>query len=1123
MENDAEEVVSIVDSFGLMNIDEEKISSIKRGDFSSLDEEFSDLLIVDNNSEQKLHSLEDILMKYVNKEDESEFWSCLREKELSPLLLEVLCFLLLEKESSIYNHGVIIYSILLSMEPSSRIWNPTIFKPILSSLISTQQILETGAQLSPQIKAQIELSQILLSNLTNWVNEAFMNMIGFEVLLAINEIVTKLIVGFRPEFDKYNEILSNLAIKFLTKIASTQLEYLLPFIIQILLLQFASNTTSFSNRLEKLRDKISDFVMKIIKPEDPLLVLLCKHMMLRAPEKSHLRKAVAQIIYRFSKFSTNIKDIINFALKAARSSRIGLRSFTSYLIQLYLVNIAELESKLGSDSTELAIELSTSLKKHLTDQAPTVRAMALDGIAQIFEGIDSNPFGAVIQNVIDNSKYIEQILRKRIVDEKLIVRRAALNCLNQIAFSSNFNLSQAIIEMITSRTRDRAVSIRTQAIKSVNSALVRFPKSTELHEAWLNSVLPLIVDPENTVQNEALDSITNHFFNPLINGETEIFTRIMSPYHFDFMKNVFTLYKHKAISLLKICKALFKRLTENSDSLPFWKLVELLSTVESSHLKPKDFTKLWKNKNNLPPEYFLILAHLGIKKPKIRNDSIKILDNELKQNTKRFALMHSIIQVLHIQDDCESLWANLIHSCCTYINECAQHDNTDENDVYGLITTIYTLGELITTSNPKILFDYNYIGLQLLISEKLPNNTKIPSQIRALAAISLGKLCIVRKDVSTTFVSAFAHLLTSKADPAIKCNSLVVLCDLCVRYSALVDPHVQIMTNCFADPSPVVRHQTLHVVTRLIVEDFLKMRPLLFFKYVFAITDADQGAAAFARCCLFNVILSKINDLLTSFFIDSIYYFSGEVQLPTLLESSEESETFKITDKERRQLAISLMVSKMNEMSAFNMVQSICNNVLNKFIKNEFNVFDHKNILDDSIFALIELEDKMKQAIESEVLNEDAVTEKFVEATKKMINDIHNSMIQNVLPTLNNMHKMLRDLHSPLQVQLKKFYQRICAKNPNLITQLEKTEPLLAAELMHEMKAEELDEETATPVNTPKNPQPFASPLLSNIASTPRSLLLSPASKSPGSLLQTPKKNKSVMEFSTPPHDSCIA
>ena len=114
---------------------------------------------------------------------------------------------------------------------------------------------------------------------------------------------------------------------------------------------------------------------------------------------------------------------------------------------------------------------------------------------------------------------------------------------------------------------------------------------------------------------------------------------------------------------------------------------------------------------------------------------------------------------------------------------------------------------------------------------------------------------------------------------------------------------------------------------------------------------------------------------------------------------------------------------------------------------------------------------------------------------------------------------MLRNHHSPCQNQLKLFYQKICNKHSNLLEQLQNTEPILATELKHEMEMKE-ELEVHTPPCTPKKTSIYESPLLSKIASTPRSSLCTPNSSFKNSLISTPPRSSNMqLLFSTPKHD----
>lgn len=1144
MDNDTDFIATLLDNCGILAAGDELIRSLNRGGDTDA---FEQLTIPEIGFEDDIKKVQSILLKYSSSDSEPEFWDELVKRDVYPINLEGLCYYLVSNETY-FQEGVTLYSILLITQQCGQIWSSDLFSPILKTLITAQQMLEEGAALNSQTQSQLQLTILIISNLTKAFTEHFSQMIGMDILIALCELIFKLMVGFRVELDKFNNSIANEAVKLAKRISNFFVDSLLPFLVDGLLLNFASSTTTVTTRLEKVKDRLFDLTLSILKPSDDRIVLVCKHLMMRSPDKSHLKKLVATTVFRLTKYSTNAEEIVRFALKLGKATKIGLRCFASYLLQLYLVNISDISPLIGNDVSEMVLEIAYVIQTQLNDQAPTVRASSLDALSAIIENLEMNPYGVSIKAVIDSNGSLERILKVRISEEKLIVRRAALQCLSQIVNTNARNITPIMMELLSSRLRDRSVSIRTFAIKSLSNALDRFPYNELFMKTWLDSVLPLISDPENSVQMETLNTIENHIINPLMVNKECKFLEIMTKSHFDFMRNVFSFCKQKAISLEKISKALTKRVlnpSANDHSITsIWKLVAILSGIEKIHFNASKFYDNWSNYQSMPPEYFTILANLRFKDQDIIIDCLKLITNQTDRNTKDYQLIHSLIKLIGVQENATEALTETISVYCSQFKDFVENGNTDVN---LLITKIFAFGEFISISSKVANFDdFDFTGIQLLISNSLPNGTVIPEEVRAISVITLGKLCLAKKDISRNFAAAFANLLSSKTtDYTVKSNCLVVLADLCVAYSALVESYVNLMLNCLADSSSLVRHQALLLLTRLVVEDYLKMTPVLFYRFVYCITDNDAVIANFACSCLFNVIMVKFPSLVKSHFLETIFYFSNESNLKFKDETEEERALFSISDRSNRHYALCMLISKMDNFLAFSMTESICKNILAKFVSGEYSLKDYSVILDDSIFSLIELEKRMDQTSEVETVNEDTTAEKIVEAGKKMIHDIHNSMIESVLPTLNKMHRLLRDKHSPMQSQLKLFYQRIVAKNPDLIKQLEKSEPILAIELKNEMEQqktyddEEEDQEEGVTKKTsnvtmtpPRNRILFESHLLSKIASTPRSMLCTPGKNKmiinddvvnddddKEMIYRTPKRNTTRSEFGTPPHD----
>jgi condensin-2 complex subunit D3 len=805
--------------------------------------------------------------------------------------------------------------------------------------------------------------------------------------------------------------------------------------------------------------------------------------------------------------------IIDFLIKYAHSSKTTSRAFASQLMAHFVIDIERIMRYDTDKIPETTMEMGNRLQNQLNDIAPTVRAAALDGISLIMPVMDDHVCSAILQRIVDVNGALLATLSSRIIDEKLVVRRAALSCIYEI-LSHSSDPQPALVDLLAGRARDRATSLRQQAVKAMGHVVGLFSENENLCRIWLDSILPLIVDTETTVQNEAFESLRHHIFEPIELGKPEIFTPLLSPAHLDFIRNIFALYKTKAVSLAKIAKGLIKRIRTDFLRTADWSLIAILTEVEPSHIKPQAFLDFWDSRHDLPPEYYIILAHLRCQRDGLLEEVMVTLNDNLRGNSQNFALIAALLLFIRGQiSDNEEPWLSLIQEQCEWIRRVVQDELAVGADLTSVLSPIYALGILVNgTKTPKRLMDFDFSGIEVLLSEQMPNQVQIPSAVRSITAITVGKLCLQRPDFARSNVSIFVHQLSASGDPVLKCNCLVCLCDLCVKYSALVDDHISVMTNSLADDSSTVRQQTLTIVTRLVVEDYIKMRPILFFKYLCALTDQVESVASFAQCCLFHVILAKHPELITSHFIDALYYFSRDLDLLGFDQTDEEASLFTMNDSERRRKTWNLMVGHLSDTGIYVMIETIFNQVLWKYQTEELDLVEHSTVLEDGIYVLLHLEERRKTTTDIEAPPEELTS---VDGAKKLFNEAHAKMLMSILPILNGMHRLLRIHNSPLQGQLNKFYQCICEKTPGMLAQVEKTEPILAAELREEMGKTAVIENSRLPLRTPpRQPVPFASPLLAQIASTPRALLCSP---SPGARV-SPLRTFMRREMATPPH-----
>ena len=61
-------------------------------------------------------------------------------------------------------------------------------------------------------------------------------------------------------------------------------------------------------------------------------------------------------------------------------------------------------------------------------------------------------------------------------------------------------------------------------------------------------------------------------------------------------------------------------------------------------------------------------------------------------------------------------------------------------------------------------------------------NGTVSNTVKAVAIISLGKICIQSQFIARTYVSVFANALNQYSHAPIKNNAMIVLSDICTRY-----------------------------------------------------------------------------------------------------------------------------------------------------------------------------------------------------------------------------------------------------------------------------------------------------------------------------------------------------
>ncbi|CAG9465224.1 unnamed protein product [Pedinophyceae sp. YPF-701] len=151
----------------------------------------------------------------------------------------------------------------------------------------------------------------------------------------------------------------------------------------------------------------------------------------------------------------------------------------------------------------------------------------------------------------------------------------------------------------------------------------------------------------------------------------------------------------------------------------------------------------------------------------------------------------------------------------------------------------------------------------------------VSARIQAFAYVCVGKLAMRDAVLARKMVPLLVQEMSASHAPAVRNNILVVLCDLCTRYTALVDAHVPRLVACVRDPSEVIRRQALALLARLLLADYVKCRGALFQQLLLALVDDCADVRELASHLLTETLAARTPQLAYNHFLEALLHMNG--------------------------------------------------------------------------------------------------------------------------------------------------------------------------------------------------------------------------------------------------------
>ncbi|NXG74102.1 CNDD3 protein, partial [Baryphthengus martii] len=941
-------------------------------------------------------------------------------------------------------------------------------------------------------------------------------------------------------------------------------------------LAITSAVISARNQAIKFISSLVDELKEVVYP---VLRILLQHICTKVPDKADYRTYAAQaLVTLLNKLPcTEFADFIAWLYKYSRNTKAAYRMF-ALDVALALLDVPErnLDSSLSLDHQKFLKHkflVQVMVFGRCSDKAPVVRSKALSSFAHCLEmktAATSESIQDLLQSSLDHTvleantntaitflpamsnhpvktlptfktieltdssdtavpdgKEVMAMLRLRAGDEKTNVRKSALQVFTNILKHQVIPCTAEDLSALQDRCRDPAVSVRKQALQSITEVLLSQHSNVLVQKAWLNGVVPVVMDTESSVQEKALDCLDQLLLQHIksyqkFRSEDEkqslawdLLTLLTSE------SQELNRYLNKAFHMWsrqkKFTSAFINNIlshVETEHAVPAWML---LAKVAGS--SPKlDYSKIIESWDNVSRQQNVssdttghilgVIGHVAKHLPK--STSERLIDNIkrwLQESRCPLEVISPAVETLQklchafadvpeeAQELLNQVCGDLLSTCESYIsNIVLREDGVEQLQEDLLVRHLFILGEAAQLCPAKVEKRVFLLIQSILAAsvdedqpadgEEIPTSqplsqfrgSAMPPVVRAHAFVTLGKLCLQHEDLAKKCIAALARELEVSHDMAVRNNVIIVMCDLCIRYTSMVDRYIPNISLCLKDPSPFIRKQTLILLTNLLQEEFVKWKDCLFFRFVSVLVDPNPDIARFGEFCLVHLLLKRNPVMFSQHFIECIFHFNSyekHEKYNRFPQSARAKNLFSLKgkdNKEKRMHIYKFLLDHFTDEQRFNITTKISHSILACFVDMILPLdLEASELLSDTFAVLSCKEIKLSTmrskpdedipADEDEMAMANAVMQV---AQKKLISQVQKkNFVENIIPIITSLKALMEQKRIPALRDLMNYLREMMQDYRNEIKDFFAVDKQLAAELEYDIKKyeEQLAEE----------------------------------------------------------------
>ncbi|GAB9463036.1 Condensin-2 complex subunit d3 [Globisporangium polare] len=364
--------------------------------------------------------------------------------------------------------------------------------------------------------------------------------------------------------------------------------------------------------------------------------------------------------------------------------------------------------------------------------------------------------------------------------------------------------------------------------------------------------------------------------------------------------------------------------------------------------------------------------------------------------------------------------------------------------------------------------------------------TDIPTPVRVCAFVTLGKLCLRDQELAKDCITMLIRELRMCKIQDIRSNILLILGDLCIRYTSLVDTYIPTIALSLLDDSPLIRRSALLLFSQLILQDYIKWRESLLRFFIRAVVDEDEELANLARHVLCGPLRQKSPHLFSNKFIEMIFVFNnyqGRVNFTLDRDGVDEIALPGNARFPQRFQLYRFLLQNMSDEQKLQISMKLCNEVLEEvtdgklpLCKNPSQITDNgtEAVLKDTFAILCSSDIKLSSSKDgdddvdgeegvdasadpSSATSSGNVATQLAAAKGKLLSKMSKkNFLENVVPVLIGLKHKLESKRSPLMRYLQHYFHELFKLYRQEVKDILSADPQMAMEVEYDMRQFEL-------------------------------------------------------------------